>query len=296
VRHRRYRGRIAATIGASLGAFVLCVLGSSLQADAGEPVPPYYVVVGASESVGWQPSSTHPYGQRSATGYANDLLQNERVRWNDLQLVAFGCPGDTTARAIVGGDRCHPTIGSQLSDVLTFLHQHPTTVLTTVDLGYNNLLPCLRHQTVDEPCVSQALDQVSQQLLRIVLALRAAGGANMQLIGVGHNDPFLGYYLHGPSGQDFALETLSVFSRLNDTLRSVYAEAGVPMADVASAYSTNDMTPVPYGALGSVPKDVARICSLTWMCEPPPLRPNIHPNDAGYEVISDAIRSVMDNS
>jgi hypothetical protein len=203
--------------------------------------------------VGWQPSTTHLYGQRTDTGYTNDLLRAERVRWDDLQLVSFGCPGDTTARAIYRGDRCHPGTGSQLDDVVSFLRQHPSTVLMTVDLGYNNILPCLRHQVVNEPCVSEALAQVHQQLAQIVSALRSAGGTNMDLIGLGHNDPFLGDYLDGPSGQNFAIETLGVFSRLNDTLHLVYGEADVPMADVAAAYDTYDTQSVQLRTLGVVP-------------------------------------------
>jgi lysophospholipase L1-like esterase len=162
----------------------------------------------------------------------------------------------------------------------------------TVDLGYNNLLPCLRNRTVDQSCVSNALVQIRQQLLQIVLALQSAGGPRMQLIGVGHNDPFLGAYLLGPSGQHFAVETLGVFARFNDTLRSAFAAADVPMAGVANGYATSNTAPVSTAAWGTVPVDVSRICHLTWMCAPP-LRPNIHPNAAGYRVIADAINAAI---
>lgn len=293
--YRRWWRQIA-TISVCTVVVLVCLLGYSGRASASQSDPPYYVAVGASESVGWQPSLTHPYGQRTDTGYTDDLLRAEQGRWNGLQLVSFGCPGDTTSRAFYGHDRCHPTSGSQLGDALSFLHLHPSVVLVTIDLGYNNLLPCLRHQVVNEPCVSSALSQIHQQLSQIVSALRAAGSVTMRLIGVGHNDPFLGDYLEGSAGQTFVSQTLDVFSRFNDTLHSVYGEAGVPMADVAAAYDTNDTEPTSLGALGSVPMDVARICELTWMCRRSPLRPNIHPNDAGYEVIADAIGAAISDS
>ena len=35
-----------------------------------------------------------------------------------------------------------------------------------------------------------------------------------------------------------------------------------------------------------LPTNVAAICSLTWMCAPPPVGPNIHANVLGYGLIA----------
>ena len=86
-----------------------------------------------------------------------------------------------------------------------------------------------------------------------------------------------------------------MITRLNEAMRAAYSEAGIPMADVAAAFSMADTTPTPLaGAV--VPRNVARTCALTWECAPGPLGPNKHPNDEGYEAISDAISAVMAKS
>jgi hypothetical protein len=84
---------------------------------------------------------------------------------------------------------------------------------------------------------------------------------------------------------DTTWPTLGVFARFNDTLRSAFAAADVPMADVASAYATSNTVPVSTAAWGTIPVDVSRICNLSWMCARP-LRPNI-------QVIADAINAAI---
>jgi len=44
--------------------------------------------------------------------------------------------------------------------------------------------------------------------------------------------------------------------------------------------------------IGSLPRNVARICQWTWECAPPPRGPNQHANPAGYRVIANAILKV----
>jgi hypothetical protein len=97
----------------------------------------------------------------------------------------------------------------------------------------------------------------------------------------------------GPAGQIFASASLRVISHLNDALRSAYATAGVPMADVASAFEMTSTERTDLPGIGAVPRNVAQTCELTWMCARAPLGPNKHPNDAGYRAISDAISAVI---
>jgi hypothetical protein len=42
-----------------------------------------------------------------------------------------------------------------------------------------------------------------------------------------------------------------------------------------------------------VPTDVVETCALTWMCDPPPLGHNPHPDDAGYRTIAAAIAGAV---
>jgi lysophospholipase L1-like esterase len=274
-----------------LGASAFFLAAPAQATDAG---PAYYLALGGSDSVGFQPTAAVPHGARTDEGYADDLVGAEHARWDDLEPVQLGCPGETTMAMLEGGDRCSPE-QSQLSRAVSFLHQHPSTVLVTVDVGFNDMVRCLAHHVVDEGCVDLALANIRTQLPQILAALRAAGGPKLQIVGVGRYDPYLEAYLDGAAGQSFAAQSLEVTARLNDTLRSAYGGAGIPMADVAGAFDMNSdaSAALPDGEL--VPLNVARTCALTWECVTGPLGHNKHPNAEGYRLISEAISDELSN-
>jgi len=286
------RAAVATSLGVALCAGAIG-LGSAAHADTTEP--PYYLALGGSDSVGYQPTAAFPHGARTDEGYADDLLNAERARWADLRLVQLGCPGETTLAMLDGGDRCR-AVGSQLALAVSFLRQHPSTVLVTVDVGFNDMVHCLGHHQIDESCVDAALSAIRVQLPQILTALRNAGGPSVHIVGVGHYDPYLGAYLAGPAGKTFAAQSVDVTTRLNEALRSVYAAAGIPMADVAAAFDMGGdaSTTLPDGDV--VPLDVARTCALTWVCVTGPLGHNKHPNTEGYRLISEAISDELAKS
>jgi hypothetical protein len=288
-KERRLPGRVATMAAALVVAVVLISLEAPAQARSGSQPPEFYVAVGGSASVGVQPTPGAPEGAPTNSGYANDLLSTERSTWPSLRLIKLGCPNETTNTLINGGDRCYPS-GSQLSTALTFLHHHrASTVLLTVDVGFNDLVPCLEHHSVDSLCVAHSIGAVRRQLSNVLDSLRAAGSPRMRIVGVGHYDPYLGAYLDGPDGRRFAMKSLSVISSLNKAMRSTYGTTGIPMADVAGSFETANTQATPLAGEGAVPRDVARTCALTWMCDPGPYGPNPHPDDAGYRAISRAI-------
>lgn len=270
--------------------------GAAMHARAADHDPDFYLALGGSGSVGFQPTAARPHGEHTDSGYANDLLEAERPRWGDLRLVEFGCPGETTATMLDGGGRCHYASGSQLGDVISFLHHHRSTVLVTVDLGFNDVLHCMEHQVVDEACVSTALDTVRLQLPQILQSLQGAGPPDMRIVGVGHYDPYLGAQLESPALGTFASQSLDVITRLDDVMGAAYAAAGIPMADVAEAFDMTSTDPTWLPGTGLVPQNLARVCDLTWECASPPFGPNTHPNDAGYRAISDAISDALSRS
>jgi len=275
---------------------VLAVLAPTAAAAAGASTaaaPPFDLALGGSGSVGFQPTVARPHGQPTASGYADDLAAREATRWPGLTLVRMGCPGMTTQTMIDGHGHCTYEAGSQLATALSFLHTHPSTVLVTVDLGFNDLVACLHHMEVQADCVDSALATVQTQLPQILSALRQAAPVGAHVIGVGHYDPFLADAERGPAGQAFAQASLGIIDRLNGVLRAAYAQADMPMADVGAAFQLHDTSPVDVPGLGTVPTDVARACALTWMCTPRPLGPNSHPNDDGYRVVSDAIAAAL---
>ncbi len=260
------------------------------------PAVPYDLALGGSGSVGFQPTLTDPRGRPSDDGYTNDLARRESPRWPGLTLVHLGCPGITTQEMLAGGTHCQYPSGSELAEAVAFLHTHPSTVLITVDLGFNDLLPCMRDMVVTTTCTSAALADLRVQMAQILGTLRAAAPARAQIIGVGHYDPYLGDAVRGAAGQAFAAASLHVIEQLDGVLRASYTAAGLRMADVFGAFESNDTAPVAVPGRGTLPENVARVCALTWMCMPPPLGPNSHPNDVGYRVIGGALAATLDSA
>ncbi len=64
------------------------------------------------------------------------------------------------------------------------------------------------------------------------------------------------------------------------------------MANVGSAFALANTVPATRSLGTTAPRDVVRLCALTWACASPPLG-NSHPNEDGYEVIAEAIADVV---
>ena len=107
---------------------------------------------------------------------------------------------------------------------------------------------------VDPACVDGALATVHDQLTTFWRRIKAAAPPGAVVVGVGHYDPYLGYYVEGAGGQAFAAASLAVMERLDQTLQAVYRSAGVPMAGVASAFDIEEHDPVSWSGLGPVPE------------------------------------------
>ncbi|HEY1831515.1 MAG TPA: GDSL-type esterase/lipase family protein [Acidimicrobiales bacterium] len=291
----RWPSRALVLMGVVLSIVSVGVLSASAGASTtGAVIPSYYVDVGGSASVGEQPTVLHPRGQPTDHGYSNDVAAALAQRWPGLRLIEMGCPGATTMTVLDGGGGCPYRDGTQLADTLDFLHQHPVPVLITVDLGFNDLRACFRDEVVDDACVAQTIATVRVQLPTILSEIKAAAAPGSEMIGIGHDDPYLGRYLDGLAGQTFARDSENAVLELDDTLRRTYGAFGFPMANVAARYDMTDSHPADVDGL-HVPLNVARACSLTWMCAPKPYGPNQHPNDQGYSVIAQAVLSLVDS-
>jgi len=168
---------------------------------------------------------------RSLNQTLGEPLALERSRWSGLQLVQLGCPGETTGSFLAGGDLCRPAGQSQLAQAVSFLQSHANVVLVTIDLGFNNMRPCLAYHQVNEACVLQNLATV--RLTQILSTLHAAD-PSLRIVGVGHYDPYLYAHMHSIAQQSFASASIAAIDRLNETLRLVYSAAGVQMANVAA--------------------------------------------------------------
>lgn len=299
LRSARRSLRVAATtVVAVFASGVLAVAGIAAAPSAGaattDLTPAFYLALGASVSVGVQPTIEVPHGEPTDRGYANDLVAIEMAKGVALQLTKLGCPGESAATFIYGGDKCYTGTDTQLTAAVSFLQSHQNQDgIVTIDLGFNTMAPCVTTMVVDSTCVANKSALLRSQLGQIITTLRAAAGPNVTFVGVGHYDPYLTRSFANQRGKVFASHSIGFIGSLNIALRDTYSSFAVPMADVAAAFAVTDHKHVSLVGHGHVPTNVANDCRLTWLCAPRPFGPNIHPNDAGYQVIAEAIADAL---
>jgi len=250
----------------------------------------YYLSLGDSLAAGVQPIGDPNDLYRTNAGYPDQLFAIEHWFDPSLELVKFGCPGETTTTMIDGGICPYPA-GSQLNEAIAFLRDHRSHVsLLTIDIGANDF-PC---QTAD--CVPAGVASIEANLPVILAALRTAAGPGVPIVGMTLYNPFLAAWLQGPAGQAYArLSAAELVGPVNGLLRGMFEAAGDPVANIEAAFSSNDFdTLVSLPGFGTVPINVARICTWTWVCAPPPLGPNNHPNATGYRVIAIAFAIALE--
>jgi lysophospholipase L1-like esterase len=270
---------------------VVAVAGSAIAtpgSSAGH-ARPYYVSVGDSLAAGVQPIGDASDLYRTTDGYAEQLLQMARGSSPKLSLVKLGCPGETTTTMIAGGICGYPH-GSQLDEATAFLRSHRSMVaFVTIDIGANDF-PCQEAR-----CVPAGVAAIQSNLPGILANLRAAAGPNVPIVGMTIYNPFLANWLTGPDGQAFAVASATqLMGPVNGLLRALFVQAGVGVADIETAFSSNDFdTLVTLPGAGTVPINVARICMWTWVCAPAPLGPDNHANAAGYGVLAEAFATEL---
>jgi GDSL-like Lipase/Acylhydrolase family len=291
--------RVASRLVVSL--FVACIVTPSValglagaRAGADAPLSGFYLDLGGSASVGYQPTYLYPHGQPTTYGYANDVVSYEASRGVALDLTELGCPDETTTTMINGGDRCYHEDGSQLADAMSFLRANQGEEgIVTIDLGFNDLRGCLHLGANAQSCLDGRMTDLQEQLPFILKSLQGVANAGVSFVGLGFDDPYLADALTGPTGARFASHSEADVEQLNDALSAVYASVGIPMATVSSFFNSENRTKVDLEGVGTVPENVANACELTWMCAPKPYGPNLHPNNAGYFKIADAIESEL---
>ncbi|WP_326568510.1 SGNH/GDSL hydrolase family protein [Amycolatopsis rhabdoformis] len=241
------------------------------------PQPENYLSLGDSLAVGFQPDAA---GVGRPTNQGFDPVV---ARHQGLRLTELGCPDETTSSMLAGGT-CHGAT-SQISAAEQFLKAHRGhTKLVTLVIGATNVEDCASATGIDLACVQQGIGAIQTDLPVLVSRLHQAD-PHAKIVGLNLYDPFLASFLQGPAGQDLARQSVQLLQQVNAVLGGVYTQARVPVADVETAFHTTDFS----GA--EVPVNVAAICSLTFMCAPAPVGPNIHPNTAGYGVLAKAVEA-----
>jgi lysophospholipase L1-like esterase len=277
---------------AALAVMTAAALTACSSPPAAKPPPPtsYYLALGDSLSRGVQPDAA---GASVETGqgypdlvYATLLASNPALR-----LVRLGCPGETTQTMMHGGI-CHYSAGSQLAAATAFLRAHRGHVfLVTIDIGANDLEDCGNRPSLTQlaSCIGQ-LPKATANVAAILASLRAAAGPGVRIVGMNYYLPALAEWRSGLLGRATAQLSEKFAIAYDDLLKRAYGQAGITVANVFEAFETTNFgDPVTVPGIGSVPRNVARICQWTWECAPPPRGPNQHANAAGYRVIADAI-------
>ena len=275
-------------------------------AQAGTAKPTYYVSVGDSYSVGYQP------GVGATTGYTGYV-----AKATHLTLANFGCGGATTASIIdsvgcpdvlphTAGAHLYPTT-TQAAAAEAFLTAHRGHIgLITVSIGGNDVTACATDAN-PLPCVATAVTSITDNVTNLAAGLRAAAGPKVPLIGLTYPDVVLGAYVYPSQPATAARITLAsasvgAFKSANLAMENVDAELhGWPAAPyptkadtdasyvrllerlvtaAAGGYTplTSTVTVAPYG---EIPRAVSNVCTLTWYCAVG----NIHATTKGYAFI-----------
>ncbi len=290
----------AGLVGLLAAVGFLAVPASASPGPAAHGGPPaYYLALGDSLAQGAQPATLPlppgvSLGQTIETsqGYVDDLYARYAPAFaGRLGLEKLGCLGETTTSMLTGtGSPCAYPQGSQLAAALAFLRaHHGENGLITIDIGANDIDDCVTGGVISQACATDGIAAIQHDLPLILGALRHAAGGHVLIAGMNLYDPFLADYLTGAAGQAAATASVTLAQQVNQVLAADDKAFGARTADVQDAFSTADFTDTAtLPGIGTVPLNVARICTWTWMCAPVPVGPNIHANAAGYEVIAAA--------
>ena len=257
--------------------------------------PRYYVALGDSYAVGFQPGES-----LYRHGYANQVVNDARRRGQRLQLVNFGCNGATTTTLLDATSCVHPaTHGapygglSQAAAAERFLAMHRGQIaLVTVSIGFNDYLPCVGTANL-ERCLGQPARtrRVEANVAMLSAGLRAAVGPGVLIVGLTYPDVVLGRWVRLVD-RPLAAQSVDIFRTLiNPALQEAYFAVGGAFLDVTDATGayiplTETVNLKPYGR---IPTAVAKICELTYYCR---LR-DPHPDTNGYRVIADLIVAAL---
>ena len=265
----------------------LAGLAASPAATGTDPAPSfnppkrYFLALGDSITYGFQNSKFLAGLPPTAfdTGYVDVLAASLRAIRPDLEVVNYGCPGESTATFLNGpclsntlGLPLHdPFAGTQLDAAVAFLEAKRGQVSPiTLHLYGNDVNDLVRACGGDFDCIRReapaAIAEFGARLTLILRTLRAAA-PNAEIV-------VIGGWSTGPA-PDADVDRL--IEALNGAIAAVAAQQRVRFADMIPVFNP--------------PGEAARlsaICSLTLLCA----EGDGHPSDAGYRAIAEVLFGV----
>jgi lysophospholipase L1-like esterase len=284
---------LRASVAVAVGAVALAAIVPLCTSSASAASKKYYVSLGDSYSVGYQPSPS-PAATPGYTAIVAKALK--------MKLANFGCGGATTTSLLetVGCKAPYGpvaatgavayTTSTQAAAAEKFIKKHKGQIgLITVSIGGNDVTPCATKAT-PVACVSSSLGPLATNVSALAHGLRKAAGKGVPIIGVTYPDVLLGLWVYPTGKTNVTLAKLSVTafaSLINPALKKAYGSVKGKFVDITSA--TGAYTPLTQtttdGSYGTIPKAVAEVCTLTWFCT----QGNIHAKTAGYDLMGQKI-------
>lgn len=283
--------------------------------------PTYYLSLGDSYSVGYQPS---PAPGGATYGYTGYVAKKEK-----LTLENFGCGGATTESmttftGVCGVDEYGPPAAfdpapipagdSQETAADAFIAAHPGQIgLITMSIGGNDVTPCaaasptnpVNGATDPITCVENGVSTIQTNLTALVDNLSTATNGTVPIVGLTYPDVLLGLYVctpdavtpntcdaGDPTNSLIADSQLAFETLINPTLSTAYTS--VPLGKFVNVTSSTGG----YGSLtkmknfppyGKIPDPVAEVCKYTWYCS----EGNIHANTLGYALIGKLVTEAL---
>ena len=262
----------------AVAAVVVLAIGVSMASTATSAPQSYYLALGDSIAFGFQPTKARgglsPH--RFDTGYVDVLAARLRKLAPGIEVVNYGCPGESLVTFIRGGcdwldegGRLHDSFrGAQLDAALDFLRAHPDQVSPiTVTLWGNDLvgfedrcrneLRCIRKRA------PRALGSMASRLRSILSRLRAAA-PNAEIIATG--------------AWNFEVDRLAridfLYRALDKRISRAAERAGARVADTRVVFN-------PHGGPTAVR---GRLCDYTFICS----EGDVHPKNRGYRAMGKA--------
>jgi len=266
-------------------------------AGAASTSPTYYVSLGDSYSVGYQP------GLGATPGYTGVV-----AHFTHFKLVNFGCAGATTVSIIdqkgcplvlphtAGGVKYPKTTQAQAAE--SFLSAHKGHIgLITVSISGNDVTACAA-KADPLPCVNAAVGHITSNVTALAVGLRAAAGPHVPIIGLTYPDVILGVWVYPKSPASATAQTLAGLSVtafqtvINPALEKAYGTVDGGFVDVTAA--TGAYTPLTtteaYPPYGTIPTAVGDVCTYSWFCK----KGNIHATTKGYDLIGQLVTAQYD--